>query len=755
MMNILKKNRIEWIDYFKAIVICLVVIGHSTGKYNQYIYQFHMAAFFWVSGYCTNWSKCGKVQLLWQRFCTLILPLTFVFLAGMLGMSVLNAEGWYHIFFDESLSYIGVQRMLSEFFLHGNNYVWWMGATWFISVLFGIFLLHAIFINFFNIEKQDRNTKILYFIIICFFLGIGYYLVRLRKSLLFNIDLVFIGQFYFGVGMLCKNISRITKKEIYLNKNIRFGIGIIITLLIMKGIAMLGNVTVDYPARSFGNILINCLSAINGILLIYCFAKILEAVFSKSKRLKDIISFIGQNTVAIMFFHFLMFKLVYVFLLIVGKIDLKYMINFTPTADIGNIYWPLFLIVAVFSSIMLWKLLTSFRLGRILLGEEKAVYQCIYYKVTMLPLVKKISIFLRGVCNLVSIKIHKLIIYLRHIPIRAKVICVFSIGYIYTVLWPILNQKVILNDELQDRFNRMQGLEVIARRLFKRELSQGRPLRFMAAINETLSFLTNNMLLNKAIQCILILIAVLSLCFFLKQVLNDKKIVNLSAVLIILLLPVTFEHAVPNAFVGLVVIPFIWLCCSLGMWCKYLEDCNKKFQIMSLLFWIMALIGYEFIVTYTPLFIILYLLKRKSTYKSFRDFIIVCLPPCIFGGLYFLLTLVIPKIMPSNGYYEGVQIGFVSIRSSLDIIVQLISSALPSYFITNAKYQYLLYLYTGEVGRDIYNLFVQGNIQGILANSDYLSVIGRVLKENIVSFRNILLLIATPILLWGGGIFRL
>ena len=49
-----KKNRISWCDIYKGIVIILVVVGHATGKFNQYIYQFHMAAFFLISGYTGN-----------------------------------------------------------------------------------------------------------------------------------------------------------------------------------------------------------------------------------------------------------------------------------------------------------------------------------------------------------------------------------------------------------------------------------------------------------------------------------------------------------------------------------------------------------------------------------------------------------------------------------------------------------------------------------------------------------------------------
>ena len=37
-METAQMKRQAWIDYFKAITIILVVIGHATGKFNIYIY---------------------------------------------------------------------------------------------------------------------------------------------------------------------------------------------------------------------------------------------------------------------------------------------------------------------------------------------------------------------------------------------------------------------------------------------------------------------------------------------------------------------------------------------------------------------------------------------------------------------------------------------------------------------------------------------------------------------------------------------
>lgn len=59
------KNRVVWIDWFKAILIILVVMGHTklNGYERTWIYGFHMPAFFVISGYLykqRNWWKTLK-----------------------------------------------------------------------------------------------------------------------------------------------------------------------------------------------------------------------------------------------------------------------------------------------------------------------------------------------------------------------------------------------------------------------------------------------------------------------------------------------------------------------------------------------------------------------------------------------------------------------------------------------------------------------------------------------------------------------
>ena len=61
-----KKNRISWCDIYKGIVIIIVVVGHATGKFNQYIYQFHMAAFFLISGNLSDVNKINELLRIYK-----------------------------------------------------------------------------------------------------------------------------------------------------------------------------------------------------------------------------------------------------------------------------------------------------------------------------------------------------------------------------------------------------------------------------------------------------------------------------------------------------------------------------------------------------------------------------------------------------------------------------------------------------------------------------------------------------------------
>lgn len=56
-----QKNRILWIDFTKAVVMLLVIVGHSSipAIFRGAIFSFHMPLFFLLSGYTT---KCSETK---------------------------------------------------------------------------------------------------------------------------------------------------------------------------------------------------------------------------------------------------------------------------------------------------------------------------------------------------------------------------------------------------------------------------------------------------------------------------------------------------------------------------------------------------------------------------------------------------------------------------------------------------------------------------------------------------------------------
>ena len=79
MINMTKQNnRLKWVDVFKGILIVLMVVGHTANPIIKYIYAFHMAAFFFISGYTTNYDKYTLYEYVKRKFKLLVIPFFFV-----------------------------------------------------------------------------------------------------------------------------------------------------------------------------------------------------------------------------------------------------------------------------------------------------------------------------------------------------------------------------------------------------------------------------------------------------------------------------------------------------------------------------------------------------------------------------------------------------------------------------------------------------------------------------------------------------
>ena len=361
-------KRIEWADYYKAFAILLVVIGHATGRFNGYIYQFHVAAFFFISGYLSQINKKSYDQIIIVKFFNLILPYIFYGICGLSLFAILQRN---HL-----LQYVSSWKSIPAWSENVRNmfrglYCDWLGATWFLLSLFAAYILAKICL------VLDKNKAGIVYVIVAFFLySMGYYYhnTGTNATYLSSFAHYFVIQFYFSVGHFYRRWEYDLKNKI---KIIVLSILLVINIFLFlwfrkNGLAMdLASTTINTP-------LVDLLMAGNGICFLICISKLLELV--NIKKIKSVFEYIGRNTFGILIYHFFGFKLASLILSAFGVCDWMVISNLCPPPEISNIWWFIYLIVAVSFSMLVWFLTSKIGVIRFLSGTDSKRYNQIYKK---------------------------------------------------------------------------------------------------------------------------------------------------------------------------------------------------------------------------------------------------------------------------------------------------------------------------------------------------------------------------------------
>ena len=254
------KKRIYYFDIAKGILILMVVIGHvvEMGPVNQFVYTFHMPAFFIISGIMLNYSTVLKKPLykvIYKKIYTLIIPLVFFEFIGVIA-NILS--------FGISLRPAGYiyQTLILDF----NN-----GPDWFIWVLFRAEIL------FILIHKIIKNKY--YFVFTVCILGmimIKYYYYRLAGAT--GIGILFLTLGYCTVGLF-------TQEK-------KWGIAIISSVITI--ICCVLNGKVDLGTWSFGFVPLYIIGSIAGTIFVIEISKYLSS---------KILLYYGQNSLTVMGTH--------------------------------------------------------------------------------------------------------------------------------------------------------------------------------------------------------------------------------------------------------------------------------------------------------------------------------------------------------------------------------------------------------------------------------------------------------------------
>lgn len=366
------KQRIRWIDYFKAIAIILVVIGHSTGLFNAYIYQFHVAAFFFISGYTSELKGKKFFKVLYNKFMTLIVPYTFAGIVGVLLIYMINKMGYlYRVSTVTDIDTIN--GMMSS--LYSYLRCDWLGASWFLLALFGGIIIQRIFLLL-----SKNRINVLYCVLSVGLFWVAYHWVRIGSCPIpvrNFVQYAFV-QYYIFMGILAAEMSKTFKESLKRYDKTLPVVGLIISSIMLYINAKVFRWTMALDSLIVNNALIDTYLVLNGVIFVWSIARLLDNV--SFAWLEYGLNAVGQNTIGILFIHFCGFKICTAILVLFGKASWADIALLCPPAYLSNTFWWLYTVVAIMISVIIWKLLKRTRVIKLLLGMDREKNQLLYEK---------------------------------------------------------------------------------------------------------------------------------------------------------------------------------------------------------------------------------------------------------------------------------------------------------------------------------------------------------------------------------------
>ena len=331
----------------------LIVLGHAGFPLRNYIYLFHVAVFFIIAGVCWKDSYSSGIKELKEFFKKKICSLYIPYVAWLSLFSLLhnfflkiNFYSDNKLFMEGSLGnsfglvypYSGYEFfacILKNFLFMGNEPM--AGAGWFVRCLFFVTIFWTT-IDFIIKRKFPNQIHILRVAISCVFMTIGNYLRIKQIFLPVNLSTVFSAYILFYCGVYYKSVVDKVQTAFDFKKVYR----IIVLLLCVFGLGKM-NMTgkVELAMNQYDGWLFLLTTSILGWILLVELASVI-----RNDRVRKGLSIIGQNTLWILFLHFLVFKFINVLQVMLKGLPL-YRIASYPTLYAENGWWIVYTIAGV------------------------------------------------------------------------------------------------------------------------------------------------------------------------------------------------------------------------------------------------------------------------------------------------------------------------------------------------------------------------------------------------------------------------
>lgn len=361
------------IDIIKGIAILSMVLGHTYFIGTHFIYMFHMAVFFMASGYFISdkssdtiinvknsiikrikglWLPC----VIWNTIYTLLnnffiqtnIYTTDTGISAFLDPSVVNISK------TMSIKEMGV-NIAKGLLMAGHTILG--GAFWFLRVLFYISVIYVI-IDFClkKILKTPKRVIIAQGIVSAIFLAIGYFM-SLKNIEIFATDRCFTCYSLYYIGMLLHKTIKTEKLKLW--HYIIMSVSGFVTVVILScfGSISIGNNDYVNPAFMLA-------ASLGGWFFLFGIAGLFENI----KYLNSIFIVLGQNTLAIVIFHFLCFKPINLIVSLVYEWPMSTVAGF-PVNNVSGCWWIAFAISGTLIPIGIWMVWKKIK--KVLFSKQK------------------------------------------------------------------------------------------------------------------------------------------------------------------------------------------------------------------------------------------------------------------------------------------------------------------------------------------------------------------------------------------------
>lgn len=352
------KERDKTIDILKGLCIILVILGHSGFPALNFIYLFHMPAFFITSGYCFSNRYTddihGIIMLLKSRIKSIYIPCavymaiftllhncfidSYIYLPD--GTSVLYPFNYQFSSYYSSIDF--VKNIFKSFLMLGHEPM--SGVGWFFRVLFIVTMIYGIMqLVIKKCFKGNKSRNIANIIIALISMTIGYILSKKNITLISSIPSMFTSYGIFVSGYYLRMILRKYKELFTIKLNILILLGSFILLFVFDRYfsISIGDNYVPFPA-------ILILISLVGWFFLYSISNICSLFI-----ISHFLVYIGTCTATIAFLHFISFKLV-TLIIIQLKDYPSYVLSSFPTALAS--WWPIYTVIGVFIPLIFKKI---------------------------------------------------------------------------------------------------------------------------------------------------------------------------------------------------------------------------------------------------------------------------------------------------------------------------------------------------------------------------------------------------------------